>query len=152
MRAEHFTGADRQRRPLRRMNHDMSGTKKQRIAGWVISVLVTLFTIGVSAVGKFTAWPGKEEMFGKMGFTTALMTRIGVVEVVVAVLTLIPQTAFIGAILMTAYLGGAVVTHLRVGEPFFFPIVLAVVMWIGQALRQPEILRLARGASRQAVD
>jgi hypothetical protein len=120
-------------------------SKKQKIVGWVISGLVAAMLIGPSAMGKLTEWEGKEAMFAKMGFTTELMFKIGIVEVVVAVLYLIPQTAFLGAILITGYLGGAIVTHVRVQDPFIMPVIIGVVMWIGLGLRLPQIFSLAFG-------
>ena len=68
----------------------MSGSKKLRITGWVLSVLIALFLIGASAMGKFTQWEGKGEMFAKMGWTEDVMFKIGVVEVAIAILFLIP--------------------------------------------------------------
>lgn len=123
----------------------MVPSKKQRIAGWIVSGLVAVFLIGISAVGKFTEWEGKEEMFQKIGFTTELVFKIGILEVMLAIVYLIPRTSFLGAILLTGYLGGATVTHLRVGEPIYFPVILGVVMWIGCALRNPQIFSLSLG-------
>ena len=124
----------------------MTATKTQRIAGWIISVLISLFLIGASAMGKFLTWEGKEKMFEQLGFSTDLMFKIGVLEVILAILLLIPRTGFVAAILLSAYLGGATVTHLRVGEPIFMPIIFGVVMWIGLGLRRPEVFSLALGA------
>ena len=73
------------------------------------------------------------------------MFKIGIVEVAIAILFLIPRTAFVGAILLAAYLGGATATHVRVGDPFYFPIIIGVVAWIALGLRKPEVLRLALG-------
>ena len=58
------------------------------------------FVIGASAMGKFTEWEGKEEMFAKMGFTTDLLFKIGIVEVLVALLFIVPRMGFLGAILL----------------------------------------------------
>ncbi|MEZ6128472.1 MAG: DoxX family protein [Planctomycetaceae bacterium] len=120
-------------------------TSKSKIAGWILSILLFLFLAVTSAMGKFTDWEGKEQMFEKMGFTTELMFKIGVLEVIIAVLFVIPRTGFLGAILLTGYLGGAVVTHVRVGDAFVFPVLIGVVMWIALGLRQPEIFSLAAG-------
>ena len=119
--------------------------KAQRITGWVLTVLVGLFMIGLSAVGKFTDFPDKEVMFKKIGVPMELSQTLGVIEVAVTLLFLIPRTSFVGAILVTGYLGGAVWTHLRVGDPWYFPIIIGVVAWLGLALRQPAIFRLALG-------
>lgn len=130
----------------------MQPSKAQLISGWIISILVAIFMIVVSGSGKFLEWEGKEEMFSKMGYTTDLMMKIGIVEVVITIIYLIPQTAFIGAILLTAYLGGATEVHVRAGEAFVFPIIIAVVMWIGAALRNPVIFALARGVRPTRAD
>jgi hypothetical protein len=120
-------------------------TKAKNVAGWVLTVLVGLFLIVASGVPKFTDFPGKEEMFGKLGIPANLSFTLGVIEVAVAILFLIPRTSFVGAILVTGYLGGAVWTHLRVGEAWFFPIIIGVVMWVALGLRRPAIFELALG-------
>ena len=101
--------------------------------------------MGPSAVGKFINWEGKDKMFSHIGFTNELIFNIGILEVILALLYLIPRTSFIGAILLTGYLGGATVTHLRVGDPFIIPIIIGIVMWIGLGLRYPTIFSLAMG-------
>ena len=73
------------------------------------------------------------------------MVKIGVLEVALAVMLLSPRTAFIGAILLTGYLVGATVTHLRVDDPFFMPIFVGIVIWAGLACGKPEIFSLAAG-------
>lgn len=123
---------------------------KSKLAGWILSGLLAAFLIGGSAMGKFTEWEGKAKMFEKMGFTTDVMFKIGVVEVIVALLFVIPPTSFVGAILLTGYLGGATATHVRVGDPVFAPVIIGVVAWIALGLRQPEIFSLAIGKSRAA--
>ncbi len=114
-----------------------------RIAGWILSILIAALLIGPSGMGKLVEWEGKEAAFAKLGFTVDVMARIGYVEIAIAVLFLIPQTAFVGAILVTAYLGGATSAHVRIGEPFFFPIVIGVLVWVSLGLRNPLIFSLA---------
>lgn len=120
-------------------------TKTQRIIGRVLTGLVGLFMIGASGLPKFFDWPGKNEMMAKLELPLSLIPTIGVIEIAVTVIYLIPRTAFLGAILITAYLGGAILTHLRVGDHWFFPIIIGVLAWLGLALRQPLIFRLAFG-------
>lgn len=129
----------------------MKPSNKAAIAGWILSVLLALMLIGPSAMGKLIDWEGKEEMMGKLGYSMEIMKAIGVVEIAVAVLFLIPKTAFVGAILVTAYLGGATATHVRVGEAFFVPVLIGVLVWIALGLRRPEVFRLAFGG-RAAID
>lgn len=120
-------------------------TKTQRITGWVLTGLVGLFLIGASGIPKFFDWPGKNEMMQHLEIPLSLLPTIGVLEIAVAVIYLIPRTSFLGAILITGYLGGAVLTHMRVGDPWFFPIIVGVLAWVGLALRQPVIAKLALG-------
>jgi uncharacterized membrane protein YphA (DoxX/SURF4 family) len=111
----------------------------KRITGWVLSGLIAAFLIVASGVPKFIDWEGKEAMMEKLGWDTGVMLKIGIVEVTLAILILIPRTAFVGAVLLTAYLGGAVATHVRVGEPFFFPVIIGVLVWISLGLRDPRV-------------
>lgn len=129
-------------------------TSKSNIAGWVLSGLLAVLLIVGSASGKFTEWEGKAEMFAKLGWTTEVMVKIGVVEVTSAILLLIPRTSFLGAILLTGYLGGATATHVRVGDPFYMPVIIGVVVWIALGLRDPRIFCLAfrTQSNRQSAD
>ena len=123
-------------------------TKTQRIIGWILTVLVGLFLIGVSGIPKFldiSKIPNMADMMAKLQIPLDLLKILGIIEISVAVLYLIPRTSFLGAILTTGYLGGAVWTHLRVGDPWFFPIIVGVLMWLGLALRHPVIFRLLLG-------
>jgi hypothetical protein len=112
---------------------------KKALAGWILSALIALFLIAGSASGKFTEWEGKDEMFVKLGWGKEVMVKIGIVEVAAAILFLIPPTAFIGAILLSAYLGGAVATHVRINDHFFFPIIIGVLVWVALGLRDSRV-------------
>ncbi|MCY2965939.1 MAG: DoxX family protein [Planctomycetota bacterium] len=120
----------------------MSSSKTSRTIGWVLCALVSFLLIVVSGVGKFYVTPETAEMFEKLGYSPELMKKIGVLEIAITLLFLIPRTSFLGAILVTGYLGGATATHLRVGDPFVFPVIVGVVMWIGLGLRRPEIFAM----------
>lgn len=122
-------------------------SKTKSITGWVMSSLLGLFMIVGSGGGKFSDFPGKAEMMDKLQIPTSLLPTVGVIEITVVVLFLIPRTSFLGAILTSAYLGGALWTHLRVGDTWFFPIIIGVWMWVALGLRQPAIFKLALGLS-----
>lgn len=117
--------------------------RTKHITGWVLTGLVGLFLIGASGVPKFFDFPGKDAMMAQLELPLELLPALGVLEITITLLYLVPRTSFLGAILLTGYLGGAVLTHLRVGEPWFFPIVIGVLAWFGLALRRPAIFRLA---------
>ena len=130
----------------------MSGSKKMRIAGWILSGFVAAFLGVGSALGKFIEWEGKAEMFDHLGYTQELITKIGVLEIALTLLFLIPRTSFLGAILLTGYLGGATATHVRVGDPFFFPIVVGVLAWIGLGLRRQQVFSLVMGSTGNSTE
>lgn len=77
-----------------------------------------------------------------MGWSPGVMFKLGFVEIACAILYLIPRTPVIGAILLTAYLGDAVATHVRVGEPFWMPILVGVFVWLGLWLRDLRLKKL----------
>lgn len=123
----------------------MQSSRTMNIIGWILSGLVGLFLLGASGVPKFFDFPGKGEMMEHLGIPLPLLPTIAILEIAVTVIYLIPRTAFLGAVLTTAYLGGAVFTHLRVGDPWFFPVIVGILMWSGLALRQPILFSLVLG-------
>jgi hypothetical protein len=110
-------------------------------AGRVISVL-PMFLFGMSATMKLTQHPSVSEGMTRLGLPASLILPLGVLELSCIVIYLIPQTAFLGAILFTGYLGGAILTHLRIGEPVYMQILLGVVIWVGLWLRDPRLRKL----------
>jgi len=110
-------------------------------AARIISGLVALFLLvdgGMKLVKP--AFVVEETM--RLGYPERVIFPIGVVLIVCTILYLIPRTAVLGAILLTAYLGGAVATHVRAGEPVFsivFAIVFGVLLWLGLYLRNPTL-------------
>lgn len=106
--------------------------------GRIASGLVA-FALTMSAIMKISKAPPVIEGFTKFGFPEGTIRPIGIVELACVVLYLVPKTRLFGAILVTAYLGGAVVTHVRAGEPFVTPIVLGILAWAGLTLRDPRL-------------
>lgn len=79
----------------------------------------------------------------KFGWPGSRLTLLGTLEIVCAVVYLIPQTAFLGAILMTGYLGGAVATHVRIADPGYpMAIATAFLAWLGLWLRDGRVRQL----------
>jgi xanthine/uracil permease len=79
------------------------------------------------------------------------MARIALVEIACGIVYAIPQTSVLGAILLTGYLGGATATHVRAGEPFFLPIVVGIVVWLGLFLREERLRALVPLRSPKAT-
>jgi hypothetical protein len=67
------------------------------------------------------------------------MLPLGVLELFCVFVYAVPRTAVLGAILLTGFIGGAMLTHLRIGEPVFVHIVLGVLLWLGLFLRDPRL-------------
>lgn len=114
-------------------------------AGTIISVLVTAF-LAFDAVGKLAGVPQVKEATQALGFPPGQALVIGIVLAICVVVYVVPRTAVLGALGITAYLGGAVTTNMRVDAPLFthtlFAVYLGVLMWAGLAMRRPELLRI----------
>jgi hypothetical protein len=110
-------------------------------AGRIISALVVLFLL-FDAVAKLMKISPVLEAFTRLGFSTGLAVPIGVLLLVCTIVYVIPPRSILGAILLTAYLGGATVTHLRAGQPFYFPVVFGVLVWGGLYLREDRLRAL----------
>ena len=110
-------------------------------AGRIISGLPALFLLVDGAMKLVKPAPVVEATV-RLGYPESTIVPIGAVLIVCTILYLIPRTAVLGAILLTAYLGGAVATHVRAGEPVFsivFAIVFGVLLWLGIYLRNPTL-------------
>lgn len=103
-----------------------------------LPVLMLLF----SGTMKFIPSPQLNEGFAHLELPVRLAPALGVLELFCTVVYLIPRTAVLGAILLTGYLGGAILTHLRVGDPYWLQAVLGVVLWGGLYLRDPRLRAL----------
>ena len=120
-------------------------TRNYRI-GWVMSGLVIAFLL-MDATMKVLALPVVLEASGPLGFPGAAMARgLGIVLLLCTLLYAAPQTAVLGAILLTGYLGGAAATHVRVGSPLFthvlFGVYMGLLLWGGLYLRDATVRRL----------
>ncbi len=117
------------------------GSKTMLWAGYIMSTLPVLMLL-FSGVMKLMKPAPVVEGFAHLGYPESLALGLGIVELACAVVYVIPRTAVFGAILMTGYLGGATATHVRIGEPFFMPIVLGVLVWGGLYLRDDRLRAL----------
>ena len=110
--------------------------------GRVISAIPVLMMAGIGTF-MFIFRPAMVvEGMTKYGYPGHVGRPILAVEIACAVLYVIPQTAVLGAILLTGYLGGAVATHVRAGEPFWMPVLFGVLVWLGLFLRDARIRAL----------
>lgn len=122
-----------------------SVSKKQLVAGRVISALPILFMLFDSVIKLINIVP-VQEGFAKLGYPNNVAFGIGMVALICTLLYAVPRTSILGAILLTGYLGGAVATHVRVADPLFshvlFPTYLGILIWGGLFLREPRLREL----------
>jgi hypothetical protein len=111
------------------------------ITGWVLTILPAALLI-MSAVMKFTGGEELKKQMEPTGIPYSVVKPLGVVELASAVIYLIPQTAVLGAILLTGYMGGAIATHVRLEEPFIIQTMIGVVVWLGIFLRDARLRQL----------
>ena len=111
--------------------------------GRVISAVPILMMGGLGTYFLFAATDKVAQDMAKFGYPAHVARPLLIFEISCAVLYLIPQTAVLGAILLTAYLGGAVATHVRASEQqFWFPIAMGALVWLGLFLRDARIRKL----------
>jgi hypothetical protein len=109
--------------------------------GRIISALVVLFLL-FDSITKVMMVRAVIEASAQLGYPANTIFTIGIILLVCTVFYIIPQTAVLGAILLTGYLGGAVAANLRIGSVMFntlFPIVFAALAWTGIFLRESRL-------------
>lgn len=117
-------------------------SRKTLWAGRSISALVALLMLFVGSV-KLLQLESVIQGFAQAGFAARLVPTVGIVELACTVVYLIPRTRFLGAILMTGVLGGAIATNVRVGDPTWIaPAVLGILVWLGLFLRDERLRAL----------
>src|SRR5262249_14869419 len=112
--------------------------------GGILSVLPALFLLFDAAMKLVKPAFVVEATVG-LGYAETVIVPLGVVLLVCTVLYLIPQTAVLGAILLTGYLGGAVATHVHHQDSLFeivFPVIFGALLWSGLVLRDSRLRSL----------
>jgi hypothetical protein len=115
-----------------------------RWTGRIISILPALFLLMDGVMKLFKPAPVVEATV-KLGYPENVIVPLGIVLTGCTILYLIPRTAALGAILLTGYLGGAIATHVRVGESLFsisLPLIFGVLLWGGLYLRDNRLRKL----------
>lgn len=124
-----------------RANPHAAPITKMHWAGRVISALPVLMLL-FSGVMKLARPAPVVEEFVRLGYPDRLALGIGILEIACTLVYVVPRTAVLGAVLLTAYLGGATATHVRIGDVFVGPIVFGVLIWLGLFLRDARVRAL----------
>jgi hypothetical protein len=109
--------------------------------GRVITVLVSLLFL-FSAAMKFMGGAEVKEGMTHLGLPESMIIPLGILEAACTVIYLIPATSVLGAILLAGYIGGAICTHWRVGDPFLPQVAIGLVIWLGIYLREHRLKTL----------
>lgn len=117
-------------------------SKARLIIGWLLC-LVPAALVLLGAVMNLARMPQAVEGAKQMGFPDSAVLTIGVLALVSSLLFLVPRTAVFGAIMMTAYFGGAVATHVHINDGNWpTAVVCGVLTWVGLALREDRLRAL----------
>ena len=106
--------------------------------GWILSGVCILFLL-FDAISKIVREIHTIQASQKLGWPPENTPLLGILLLVFTLIYAYPRTVVPGALLLTAYLGGAVAIMFRVGENFVFPILFGILIWTGIYLREPGI-------------
>jgi hypothetical protein len=130
------------------------GSKWTNRIGIVLTVIPVLFLMFDGAI-KFFDLEVVRNSWAELGYPVEVGLGIAVVELVCLTLYVVPRTSVLGAVLLTGYLGGAIATHVRVGNPWFshvlFPTYIAAMIWGGLFLRDARLRQFLPVRSRSGV-
>jgi len=112
--------------------------KTKNIINWVLAGLIGLIFIG-SGAGKMLAGEQTIKMAQDFGISVQAITLLGAIEIISALLFIYPRTGMVGTLLLVAYMGGAIATHLQQGQPLIVPMVIETFIWIAAIIRFPEL-------------
>ncbi len=115
-----------------------SGGKRNRIILWVLKGLLC-FVFAFSIFGKLAGIEQMTESMTRYGLADQI-TMIGLGELAAFLLFLVPRTTSAGVLLLSAHMGGAIVTHMQHGEPYIMPSVILVLVWVVGVTANPAML------------
>lgn len=112
--------------------------KTRNIINWVLAGLIAFIFIG-SAISKLTANAEALDAAAKFGLSAGTYKILGVIELIAVALFLYPRTGILGVLLLVAYMGGAISTHVSFAQPLMAPMLIAAFLWIVAVIRFPEL-------------
>ncbi len=114
-------------------------TKKVvKITGWVLTIILGLL-ITMSAFSKLSLDESAITAASAFGIDSTTYVFIGIIEIISLALFVTPKTGVLGTLLLAAYFGGAIVTHLEHGQSIAIPVTVQIVLWITAFIRFPEL-------------
>jgi len=112
--------------------------KTIKVTGWILTAILGLL-LTMSAIMKITLNETAMAQATAFGVNTATYQFIGVIEILSLLLFIIPRTGVLGTMLLVAYLGGAIVTHLQHQQPIAMAVSVQILLWVTAIVRFPEL-------------
>lgn len=112
--------------------------KAIKITGWTMTIVLALvFTM--SAFLKLTQNETALAQASSFGIDATTYQFIGIIEIISLTLFIVPRTGILGTMLLVAYLGGAIVTHLQHQQPIAMAVIFQILLWVTAFIRFPEL-------------
>jgi hypothetical protein len=112
--------------------------------GWIVSIIGALPLVLGGAMNMMKASVMVKNM-EHVGFSPDVLPVFGFIKIVIAAMSLVPATSFIGVILATGWMGGAVSAHIRVKDPYFVQVLIPIAIWVGFGLRHQDAMHSLLG-------
>ena len=112
--------------------------KSSNLIYWVLTGIVSLIFIGCAS-GKFFANEEALKMVASFGLDAKTNTILGIVELLSLILFVFPRTGILGTLLLAAYMGGAIATHLEHGQSIIAPCIIQTILFLVAFYRFPEL-------------
>lgn len=116
----------------------MMNEKTRKLLGWGLAGVICLLMLA-SATDKIIGSAHAVEMSASFGLPKDTYRVLGIIEALSALLFLVPRTGLLGTLLLAAYLGGAIATHLQHQQSIAFPVMLEIFVWVTAVIRFPEL-------------
>lgn len=122
--------------------NDTDGSSRIRSVAANILIFLPGLALAVSSILKFAGVPAVVRQMASAGFTDGRLMLVASLELLAAVLFLYPKTRSVGVFFLSAFLGGAICSHVQMGElpKAFGPALLLLLAWLGTWLRYPQML------------
>ena len=119
-----------------------TGNSRVRLLAGSVLIFLPGLALGVSSIVKFAGVPQVVHQMALAGFADGKLTLVAILEILSAILFLYPKTRSFGLLFLSAFLGGAICTHVQMGEfpKAAGPAVFLALAWAGTWLRHPEML------------
>lgn len=112
--------------------------KAIKITGWTMTIVLALvFTM--SAFLKLTQNETALAQASSFGIDATTYQFIGIIEIISLILFIVPRTGILGTMLLVAYLGGAIITHLQHQQPIAMAVIFQILLWVTAFIRFPEL-------------